>query len=64
MVFNPVLLKLKNLESKCGYKLHSDSKTTPIITLPYADDFCLITSNLKTHQNIINEFTSASTAWG
>ena len=55
MVFNPVLLKLKNVEEKYGYKLHSDKKTTPIITLPYADDFCLITTNLKTHQNIINE---------
>ena len=58
MVFNPVLLKLKNMEEKFGYKLHSDSKTTPIITLPYADDFCLITTDLRTHQKIINEIQS------
>lgn len=30
-------------------------KITPIITIPYADDFCLITTNLKSHQKIINE---------
>ena len=46
MVFNPVLLKLKNMEDKFGYKLHIESKTTSVITLPYADDFCLITSDL------------------
>ena len=55
MVFNPVLLHLKNLEEKFGYKLDNDKKVTPIITLPYADDFCLITTNLRTHQNIIND---------
>ena len=64
MVFNPVLLKLQNLESKCGYKLHSDSKTTPVITLPYADDFCLITSNMKTHQNIINDIHKCINSMG
>ena len=58
MVFNPVLLKLKNMEESFGYKIHSDSKTTSVITLPYADDFCLITSNLRTHQRIINEIQS------
>ena len=26
-----------------------------IITLPYADDFCLITKDLRKHQNIQNE---------
>ena len=25
------------------------------ITLPYADDFCLITTNKRTHQKLINE---------
>ena len=35
-------------------ELHSDSKTTPFSKLPYAGVFCLITSNMKTHQNLIN----------
>ena len=55
MVFNPVLLKLKNVEEKYGYKLCSDGKTTSVITLPYADDFCLITSDLRTHRKLISE---------
>ena len=54
MVFNPVLLHLKNMEEKFVFTLHSDSNTTSLITLPYADDFCLITTNKRTHQNIIN----------
>jgi hypothetical protein len=58
MVFNPVLLKLKNMEEKFGFKLQRDSKTTPIISLSYADDFCLITTDLRTHQNIINKIQS------
>ena len=64
MVFNPVLLKLKNMEEKFGYKLHSENTSTPIITLPYADDFCLITTNLKTHQNIMNEIESNINSMG
>ena len=55
MVFNPVLLKLKNIEEKCGYRLCSDGKTTSVITLPYADDFCLITTDLRTHRKLISE---------
>ena len=55
MVFNPVLLKLKNVEEKCGYRLCSDGKSTSVITLPYADDFCLITSDLRTHKELISE---------
>ena len=64
MVFNPVLLKLKNMEESFGYKLHSDNKITPVITLPYADDFCLITSNKRRHQIIINEIHSSINSMG
>ena len=53
MVFNPVLLQLKNMEEKCGYKLHTENSTTCTITLPYADDFCLITTDLRWHRKII-----------
>ena len=38
MLFNPVLLKLKNMEEKFGYRIHSDSKTSSIITLPYGQE--------------------------
>ena len=52
MVFNPVLHHLKSIEDKYGYKLHTETKTTSTITLPYADDFCLITTNLRSHNQL------------
>ena len=54
MVFYPVLRHLKNMEEDYGYKLHTENQTTSTITLPYADDFCLITTNQRSHQRIIN----------
>ena len=64
MVFNPVLLHLKNMEDKVGYKLHNGDKTASFVTLPYADDFCLLTSNKRTHQNVINTIQSNITSMG
>ena len=64
MVFNPVLQHLKNMEEQYGYKLHTETTTTPFITLPYADDFCLITHNMKSHQNIINTIQKNITSMG
>ena len=64
MVFNPVLLQLKNMEERYGYKLHTENQTTSIITLPYADDFCLITRDLRTHQKLINTIQSNITSMG
>ena len=49
MVFNPILQDLKLEEERIGFKvgdLHH-------VTLPYADDFCLITRDKRTHQNMI-----------
>ena len=64
MVFNPVLQHLKNMEEDHGYKLHTDDKTTHHITLPYADDFCVITTNMRTHQKIINIIQSNISSMG
>ena len=64
MVFDPVLRHLKSLEEKHGYKLHNEIRTTPLITLPYADDFCLITSNKRTHQNLIASIQSNISSLG
>ena len=49
-VFNPIVQYLKSQEESFGYKLEG----MPIITLPFADDFSLITSNKRTHQRLIN----------
>ena len=62
MVFNPVLLKLKRMEEKFGYKIHSETKSTSVITLPYAEDFCLISTNMRIHQIIINNIHQSITS--
>jgi len=51
-VFNPILQYLQT-QAKYGYGLKEDEEN--FITFPYADDFCLITRDKRTHQRIINE---------
>ena len=60
MVFNPILLDLKNKADRVGYKLGDIS----YVTLPYADDFCLLTTHLKTHQNLISDITTKIESMG
>ena len=60
MVFNPILLDLKNKAESVGYTLGDYS----YVTLPYADDFCLITTNLKTHQRLISDISDKITSMG
>ena len=64
MVFNPVLQHLKTVEEKFGYKLSTESRTTSTITLPYADDFCLITTNRRSHKNLLTIIQSNITSLG
>ena len=49
-VFNPILQFLQD-NSKFGYKLQDEN----FITLPFADDFCLVTTDKRTHQRLINK---------
>ena len=49
-VFNPIFQHLQE-NSKFGYQLGEEK----FITLPYADDFCLITTDKRTHQRILNQ---------
>ena len=51
MVFNPIIQHLKSMEDRYGYDLDGSK----YITLPFADDFCLITSNKRHHQKIMDE---------
>ena len=53
LTFNPILTFLQE-NSKFGYKIESES----FITLPYADDFCLITTDLRTHQRLLDQITN------
>ena len=47
MVFNPIIEFLQS-KNDCGFNLNEEK----IITLPYADDFCLKTTDLRKHQKI------------
>ena len=58
LVFNPIIQYLKLKEDRYGYKLNGNS----VITLPYADDFNLITNNKITHQRLINELHSITSS--
>ena len=45
------------MEKKFGYNFNRAEEEDPsksFITLPYADDFCLITTHQRTHQKLIN----------
>ena len=50
MVFNPLLQYLESIE-KSGYKLGGKH----FITLPYADDFTLITNDKRRHQKLMDD---------
>jgi hypothetical protein len=50
LAFQPILDFLKSQEH-LGVSVNGEN----IITLPYADDFCVITSNMKTQQRLISE---------
>ena len=43
---------------------NDNSQERNFITLPYADDFCLITTNKRTHQKLINEINNNINSMG
>ena len=55
LAFNPVIESLQ-AEKHLGF--HMDGKE--FITLPYADDFCLMTTNLRTHQRLMTKIDNFS----
>ena len=50
LCFDPIIQFLK-VNSTFGYDLDG----TRIITAPFADDFCLVTGNKRSHQRLLNE---------
>ena len=60
LAFNPIIQFLTTkIDSGYNLSLKSNIEEIPqerkLITLPYADDFCLITTHQRTHQKLINE---------
>ena len=60
MTFNPIIQSLQNQSQKFGYKLGDFS----YVTLPYADDFCLISTHKTSHRNLINQIQSQVSSMG
>ena len=57
------------MKNNFGYNLRlknivDDEGINKYITLPYADDFCLITTNKRTHQKVINEIDNNINSMG
>ena len=60
MTFNPILQMLHNMEG-LGYSLREELS---FITLPYADDFCVITSDKRKQQKFISLVNSRINSMG
>ena len=58
--FNPILEKLKQMEGKYGYNINGER----VITLPFADDFNLITTDKRRHQLIIDQLQTLTRSMG
>ena len=59
LCFNPIIRSLES-NLKYGYSVND----TKIITAPFADDFCLITGNKRTHQRLINTISDQTKSMG
>ena len=60
MTFNPIIQSLQNQSHKFGYKFGDFS----YIALPYADDFCLISTHKSSHQNLIKQIQTQVSSMG
>ncbi len=54
--FNPILEYLGTVQNEYGYNLN----VTKFISLPFADDFCLITAHKRNHHRIINQIVQCT----
>ena len=54
MTFNPIIQFIKKQEATHGYTLRlKDKSVKNVITTPFADDFNIISRNMKLHQKIV-----------
>ena len=58
--FNPILDDLKKFEASDGYRLNDAS----FITLPFADDFNLITRDIRKHKKLMARLHELTTSMG
>ena len=54
-VFNPLLEYIKTQKEKQGYNITTKITAKHVITTPFADDFNVISRNIKHHQNLVTD---------
>ena len=62
LAFNPLIHYLQKQE-QYGYKLENQNVKN-VITLPYADDFCIISTDKRRHQKLINTINQYTKTMG
>ena len=60
MCFNPILEDLRSFEDSDGYVLNG----MPVITLPFADDFNLITRDVRKHKKLMVRLNNLTRSMG
>ena len=53
IVFNPIVEYIKSQKEKQGYQLTSQTNAMYVNTTPFADDFNVISRNIKQHQTLV-----------
>ena len=53
--FNPLLEYIKTRKEKQGYNITTNTTAKHVITTPFADDFNVISRNIKHHQNLVTD---------
>ena len=59
LAFNPIIQHIQQ-KRDLGYDLNGEK----VITFPYADDFCIITTNKARHQKLINDIQENTESMG
>ena len=55
IVFNPIIEYIKSQKEKQGYQLTSKTNAMYVNTTPFADDFNVMSRNIKQHQTLVTD---------
>ena len=55
IVFNPIIEYIKSQKEKQGYQLTSKTNAMYVNTTPFADDFNVMSRNMKQHQTLVTD---------
>ena len=55
IIFNPIIEYFKTKKEKQGYQLSTKTSAMFVNTTPFADDFNVISRNMKQHQTLVTD---------